>query len=440
MMSIVSAVARQFLGTMFFNAVFIAFYILILTFVKGKLEKQSDLRENATGIPGKTTREMFEEIILVSLVSGFLISIAVVFIGISLDISAFQYLFLIMLALFIINPRFVCFSYAGGLLALIGIIFKVPGLNPASLIALIAIAHLAESVLILLFGTNSIIPVYIKHENGIAGAFIIQKFWPLPLIFVASGIQSITAGGMEEFVKADWWPLFKSFSSFASSSISTFTSTAAGIATSISASGGLALGLGSLAAFLSYSDMAVSSQPEDKGRERAYLDLGYAVLLFVVSFFARDSMALQIIGALAAILAHEGISLFGKLRENSRKPLFMAERRGLKVFDVAKGTHAHEMGMRRGDTVLNVNGRDIQSVEGLIETLKDYPNYLWVKVKTPDGAEKLLEHRSYPEGVNNLGILTIPREQEVTYNIDYFENFAIIRNLVARFRAGNKPV
>jgi len=412
-LSVISAVARQLLGTVLFNFVFIILYILIIAFIKHKIDRQSEVRENATGAPGRTARAMIEEVILVSFITGFIASIAIVFIGISLDISVIPYLFIIMILLSIINPRFACFSYAGGLMALASAVLGIPGFSPSSLIALIAIAHLAESVLVFMFGAKNTIPVYIKHGDGIAGAFIIQRFWPLPLIFVVSGIQSVAGGGMESLIKAGWWPVFRS------------VSTTAGIIT---------LGLGCVAAFVSYSDIAVSRLPEKKAREKSLLDLCYAAVLMAIAFFARNSQAISIVGALAAIILHEGISIFSRLRDNRHKPLFKAEKRGLKVFEVPESSHAWDMGIKRGDIILSVNDRDIQTAEGLAGVLNDFPTYLWVRIITLKGVEKLLEYRFYPEGVNNLGIISVPRQLEVTYNVDNFENFSIIKNLVARFK------
>jgi len=60
MLPVISAIARQLLSTIFFNSLFILIYIAVLIFVKKKLERQTELIENTTGIQGKNTREMIE--------------------------------------------------------------------------------------------------------------------------------------------------------------------------------------------------------------------------------------------------------------------------------------------------------------------------------------------------------------------------------------------
>jgi hypothetical protein len=51
-----------------------------------------------------------------------------------------------------------------------------------------------------------------------------------------------------------------------------------------------------------------------------------------------------------------------------------------------------------------------------------------------DGTQKSYEYKCYPEGYNFLGIISVPREKEVTYNTDYFEHLSILKNIVNRFR------
>jgi hypothetical protein len=52
----------------------------------------------------------------------------------------------------------------------------------------------------------------------------------------------------------------------------------------------------------------------------------------------------------------------------------------------------------------------------------------------PCGQIKIYEHKCYPDGVKDLGVILVPREWEVTYQVDEYENFAIIKNIVDKFR------
>lgn len=81
---------------------------------------------------------------------------------------------------------------------------------------------------------------------------------------------------------------------------------------------------------------------------------------------------------------------------------------------------------------------DVQTEEGITEALRKAPNLMWVKVIDAYGNEKIHEYKSYPDGVDKLEILTIPRENEVTYNIQYYEKINILKNLSKRFRDNGK--
>ena len=57
-----------------------------------------------------------------------------------------------------------------------------------------------------------------------------------------------------------------------------------------------------------------------------------------------------------------------------------------------------------------------------------------------DGKEKTVEYKCFPGGYNTLGIITVPREKEVTYNIGYIERMGILQNIVNKFRRADKPI
>jgi len=409
---ILSEVAGAMLNSILFNYVFLIIYIVVVVFIKKQYEKYIEFYRETSSYPSKTLRQMIEEVIFSGLIAGFIVSLIVVFTGITINYETFYYLFIIMGALLFINLRYVCFSYAGGILATVSMIFKKPDVNITSILMLIAILHLVEGILILINAGKENIPIIIKHNGGITGAFMTQHFWPVPLILLTF-LDEGQGLGFPQAITAAWWPLFS-----------------AGILKQALP----AVGLASLLAIISYSEVAITRHPKKVSHTNAFLILAFSITMLVIALISERTFAFKIIGVIYAVLVHEAIILYGKRVERRGRPLYEPVNRGLRVLEVLPNSNAARIGIQRGDIILNINGNDIQTNEGIKEALKDYPNYIWINVKGWDGMAKTYEYKFFPVGINDLGIVSVPRETEVTYNISYFENLGIIRNLVSRFK------
>src|SRR5690606_41661119 len=87
---------------------------------------------------------------------------------------------LVAIALMMVHPRFICSAYAGGILSVTHLLFGWPGLSVPAIMALVAVLHLVESLLILLHGPTGATPVYVRRPDGrVVGGFTMQKFWPI---------------------------------------------------------------------------------------------------------------------------------------------------------------------------------------------------------------------------------------------------------------------
>ena len=87
--------------------------------------------------------------VLAGLLAGLLGSGVSVFLGITVEqygvnsgygTSGILYLWMIALSLSLFNLRYLCFSYAGGIVALMNLIFGFPSINPIGIIALVGIS------------------------------------------------------------------------------------------------------------------------------------------------------------------------------------------------------------------------------------------------------------------------------------------------------------
>ncbi len=77
--------------------------------------------------------------------------------------------------------------------------------------ALVAILHLVEALLIFVSGHQHASPMYFKHSSGrIVGGFSLQKFWPMPTIALIGAAVLGTGMEWETIAMPDWWPIFQS--------------------------------------------------------------------------------------------------------------------------------------------------------------------------------------------------------------------------------------
>ena len=126
------------------------------------------------------------------LVGGLIGSFILVFVGVSLSGAGIQYLLPVALLLYLLSPRLMCFSYAGGIVAVLYLLFGLPRVSVGGIMALVGILHLTESLLIWLSGHTCATPVVIRNQRReLVGAFSLQKFWPVPivvLVLLAAGL------------------------------------------------------------------------------------------------------------------------------------------------------------------------------------------------------------------------------------------------------------
>lgn len=102
---------------------------------------------------------------IAGLVGGYIVSLITLFFGIVVDVDSFMYLWYIALILALINPRYLCFSYAAGIISVISLIFKKPIVDISGILVIVAILHFVESLLIFLDGFRGAIPVVIERRK-----------------------------------------------------------------------------------------------------------------------------------------------------------------------------------------------------------------------------------------------------------------------------------
>ncbi|MQL53497.1 PDZ domain-containing protein [Desulfofundulus thermobenzoicus] len=314
------------------------FWVVVLL-VALQYRRMARVKHNFFGIPAGGVWQDTLAAAGYGLLGGLLGSVLMVFIGLTLSGSGLIYLWPVAILLMLINARFLCFAYAGGLLALTKLLFGFPELNIAQVLALVAVLHMVESMLILTSGHLGAVPAYFKTPGGrVVGGFTLQRFWPIPIVALAVVGPAAVQQGVS---MPDWWPLLKpEVSGNPADLVYTLIPVVAG---------------------LGYGDLAVSRRPGEKSRLSALFLGVYSLTLLLLAVLAQYHRPFALLAALFSPLGHEMVIYIGKRVEFQRSPLFVPPVRGVGVLDVVPDTPAWRAGIRSGDVVLSLNRWPVNS-------------------------------------------------------------------------------
>ena len=331
------------------------------------------------------------------LIGGVVASVIMAVVGVSLSGAGVTWLLPLALLLMAISPRLMCFSYAGGIISVSYLLFGWPKVHVPAIMALVAVLHLTESLLIYLRGAGCTTPVTVRNAD--AGAtrtgFLMQGFWPLPLLllFVVSLPPDAPRDGLMEM--PTWWPLIVPPAEVAAQENAVFT-------------------LFPVAAVLGYSDLAARFSPRRKANRSAVMLLGYSVILLALAVLSAHQPATVWLVALWGPLGHELVVRLGSRGEFAGRAALTADPAGLTVLDVLPGGGAQAAGLRTGDVILDLDGRPAGDQAALAEVLSGPPRSVAASVRR-DGRvmERTIELKPLgPDGGLAIGVIPVPSAGE----------------------------
>ncbi|NLM38587.1 MAG: PDZ domain-containing protein [Firmicutes bacterium] len=328
------------------------------------------------------------------LIGGLLATVLFVGLGVSLSDSGIAYLWITALLLMFIHPRFLCFSYAGGLIGLLSLLIGFPEVNIPSLMALVAILHLAESFLIAVDGHHTASPIYFKHGDQVVGGFSLQKFWPVPFVALLGLMMLDTGIDLDVVAMPDWWPLFSS-------------------SVEVPEGHTIIYMLFPVIAALGYTDFAVAELPRVKARRSAFFLSLYSLTLLGLALLADRYSYLAAAAVLFAPLGHELVIYLGQKGEKTRPPVFQTDS-GVMVLAVHPDSPADKMGLGPGDVIRSVNGTEVENLPELIDQLSP-----WIVDPVFEVENELTAERTrtvtYRGKVPPLGIIPAPHPRQRFY-------------------------
>lgn len=330
------------------------------------------------------------------LLGGIVASVLFVMLGITLSTTGVFFVWVTALLLMLVNPRFLCFAYAGSIVSLAHLITGYPEISVTSIMGLVAVLHLVEALLIFLNGHRNPMPIYTQDSEGkVVGGFSLQRFWPLPFIAVLAIVESSPA--LESAITMpDWWPLLKP---------------------DLLVPAGLALvyRLSPVFAGLGYSDLAISSLPETKAAHSARNLFLYSIALLGLTVLADRHPGLELIPVLFAPLGHELVIRLGQQREKKRASVFTYSD-GVMVLDTYPNSPAARMGLSTGDVILKINDIDITSPQQLMAEIG--PWIIDPTLVVQNVIEKSPPRRIKFKGkIPPLGFIPVPQPNQPVYMV-----------------------
>jgi len=346
--------------------VFSPLFWILVAIIGYQYVKMMRLKEYLFGVKDWSALRMTAAAFGLGIAGGLAGSLLSVLLGITVPESGYLILLAAAVLLMLINPRFLCFSYAGGLLSVSALLWGYPAISVPHLMALVAVLHLIESLLIRISGHLDPLPVYTYTRfNRPAGGFNLQKFWPIPLVVMTVSLSGDVTHGI---AMPEWWPLLK-------------PPLEAGDAQD------LLFGMVPAVVGLGYGEIALASTAYRRSRLSSRNLFIYSLALLGISVAASYFSPLQWAAALFAPLGHEVVIAVAQRQEMERSPCFVPPPRGVMLLDVLRPSPASRAGLVSGDVILEVEGIPVNSRQELEEMLRLFYGSLSVRFWRPPWEE-----------------------------------------------------
>lgn len=329
-------------------------------------------------------------VIWAGLLAGVVLSAASLFVGVNLTTGAVTCLWLTAILLMLVRIRYLCFAYPVGLLGVaqfglswaanwqpegwLGVaVSTIRALDIPSLLALVAVLHLAEALLVRWQGGQAATPLFFEGKRGRAvGGYRMEDLWPIPLLLLVP-----VQGGFS----LPWTPSFSSGSSYM---------------------------VAALPIIMGFSGMTFGYLPRRKAVLTSNRLLLYSVALLLLSLLAAWWSPMMVVAALFAFLAHEALIWFGHYEEGQLRPMFVHPEEGMRVLAVLPNSPAAELGIVAGEAIYRVNGVVIHTRAELHRALRINSAFCKLEVRNLQGESKFLQRGMYEGDHHQLGIVLAP--------------------------------
>ncbi|NBI27760.1 PDZ domain-containing protein [Chengkuizengella marina] len=334
------------------------------------------------------------------IVGGFVCSLLLIFIGVSISFDVLILIWVISLILILFQVRFLCFSYSVGILGILHVLVvsfpffeslkstwilkTLIEINIPSLLSLVAILHLLEAFLYYMNGTKSSTPLFIKGKRGkIVGGYHFQGFWPVPLFLL---IPTTSSG-----IVLPWNPI---------------------LSNDIVTSGWMMI---AFPVVIGFSEMTRVKLPMHKVKWSVKWLTVYSIVLLVLAFVSHFWSIFTFSAVLFCILFHEGIVYYSKKQEFNQPPIYVHDERGLFILGILPNSSAEKMGIKVGEIIHKVNGLEVYTKEDLHQAIRVNSAYCKLEILNFEGESKFVKGALFSGEHHHLGLILAPDEQAMYY-------------------------
>ncbi|SCW70446.1 hypothetical protein SAMN04487970_103138 [Paenibacillus tianmuensis] len=334
---------------------------------------------------------------------GLAASVLMAGIGASVQPEAVVLLWLVSLLLIFARMRFLCWAYAVGVIGLVQAVMRafpalydgeaaaswawVTGpllsLNMPSMLALVAVLHLAEALFVRFQGTRFGTPMFYESKRGkIVGGYQLQGYWPMTL-FLLVPMTGGTALPWTPLLGGDLWQHGWTIVGFP--------------------------------VMIGFTEMTMSRLPQEKAKLSSSLLLLYAAALLLFAAVAAWWPPFIAVASVLCILMHEAMIAYSRWDEARRSPLYVHGSRGLKILGILPGSPADELGLAVGEIVHKVNGIPVRTKQELHQAMQQNSAFCKLEILNLAGESKFLKRGIFSGEHHQLGIVLAPDQEALHY-------------------------
>lgn len=336
--------------------------------------------------------------IILGILAGAIGSIILSVLGVTFsENSGVEFILMISILSLFYKKKYISYAYSAAILATIGIILNIISntigvkllldINVVSLISFVGVIYILEGLLIMFDGSRGAIPVFTKKEDKIVGGFSFSRYWPMPIAILM--IFSNSAPGGESIYSnlASWWPIINRESTLALLTTAMIVSIP-------------------IYGILGYSNVTFTQEKKIKSLRCGITIALYGLSVALVAQLANINILGQIVSIIYAPLVFELIMRYEYRVEKKGKFLYVSDDEGIMVLEVTPNSPAYEVGIKRGDKIIEINGQSIKSEVDILKIARESIFKVPVKIKNNSG--QVLEYIIQPRN-KRLGMLLVPK-------------------------------